>query len=55
MSELDAITLSVLGGAFKAIATQMAQVLYRMSYSSIIRESEDLGCGIFFPDGAELC
>jgi N-methylhydantoinase B len=53
--ELDAITLSVLGGAFKAIATQMAQVLYRMSYSSIIRESEDLGCGIFFPDGAELC
>jgi N-methylhydantoinase B/oxoprolinase/acetone carboxylase alpha subunit len=26
-----------------------------MSYSSIIRESEDLGCGIFFPDGAELC
>lgn len=53
--ELDPITLSVLGGAFKAIAAQMAQVLYRMSYSSIIRESEDLGCGIFFPDGAELC
>jgi N-methylhydantoinase B/oxoprolinase/acetone carboxylase alpha subunit len=26
-----------------------------MSYSSIIRESEDLGCGIFFRDGAELC
>ncbi len=52
---LDAITLSVLGGAFKAIATQMAQVLYRMSYSSITRESEDLGCGIFYPDGAELC
>jgi N-methylhydantoinase B len=52
---LDPITLSVLGGAFKAIAKQMAEVLYRMSYSSIIRESEDLGCGIFFPDGAELC
>ena len=53
--ELDPITLSVIGGAFKAIAKQMAQVLYRMSYSSIIRESEDLGCGIFFADGAELC
>jgi N-methylhydantoinase B len=52
---LDSITLSVLGGSFKAIATQMAQVLYRMSYSSIIRESEDLGCGIFFRDGASLC
>jgi N-methylhydantoinase B len=55
VTELDTITLSVLGGAFKAIAQQMAQVLYRMSYSSIIRESEDLGCGIFFRDGAELC
>ena len=54
-TELDPITLSVMGGAFKAIAKQMAQVLYRMSYSSIIRESEDLGCGIFFADGAELC
>ena len=54
-TELDSITLSVLGGAFKAIAKQMAQVLYRMSYSSIIRESEDLGCGIFFANGAELC
>ena len=54
-AELDPITLSVMGGAFKAIAKQMAQVLYRMSYSSIIRESEDLGCGIFFADGAELC
>jgi N-methylhydantoinase B/oxoprolinase/acetone carboxylase alpha subunit len=54
-TKLDPITLSVLGGAFKAVAKQMAQVLYRMSYSSIIRESEDLGCGIFFADGAELC
>jgi N-methylhydantoinase B/oxoprolinase/acetone carboxylase alpha subunit len=54
-TNLDPITLSVMGGAFKAVAKQMAQVLYRMSYSSIIRESEDLGCGIFFADGAELC
>ena len=29
------------------IAREMAQVLYRMSNSSIIRESEDLGCGLF--------
>lgn len=52
---LDAVTLRVLGGAFNAIAGQMAHVLYRMSYSSIVRESEDLGCGIFDPDGRELC
>ena len=41
----------VIGGAFTAIAQEMASVLYRMSYSSIIRESEDLGAGIFDKDG----
>ena len=45
--EVDPITLRVLGGAFHAIAKEMAGVLFRMSYSSIIRESEDLGAGIF--------
>ena len=52
---LDPVTLRVVGGAFNAIAKEMAHVLYRMSYSSIIRESEDLGCGIFDMEGAELC
>src|ERR1700737_253604 len=41
--EVDPITLRVLGGAFHAIAKEMAGVLFRMSYSSIIRESEYLG------------
>ena len=54
-SDIDPVTLRVLGGAFNAIAREMAHVLYRMSNSSIIRESEDLGCGIFLPDGKELC
>ena len=44
----------VIGGAFTAIAQEMAGVLYRMSYSSIIRESEDLGAGIFDCDGLML-
>ena len=44
----------VIGGAFTAIAQEMAGVLYRMSYSSIIRESEDLGAGIFDSDGLML-
>ena len=52
---LDAVTLRVVGGAFNAVAKEMAHVLYRMSYSSIIRESEDLGCGIFDGNGNELC
>ena len=53
--KVDPITLRVLGGAFDAIAQEMAGVLFRMSYSSIIRESEDLGAGLFDPDGRELC
>jgi N-methylhydantoinase B/oxoprolinase/acetone carboxylase alpha subunit len=53
--EVDPITLRVIGGALNAIAKEMAQVLYRMAYSSIIRESEDLGAGIFDASGRELC
>jgi N-methylhydantoinase B/oxoprolinase/acetone carboxylase alpha subunit len=53
--EVDAITLRVLGGAFHSLAKEMAGVLFRMSYSSIIRESEDLGAGIFDAEGRELC
>ena len=52
---MDPITLRVLGGAFNAVAQEMAGVLFRMSYSSIIRESEDLGAGIFDAQGRELC
>ena len=54
-SDIDPVTLRVLGGAFNAIAREMAQALYRMSNSSIIRESEDIGCGIFDVTGQELC
>ncbi|MCY4085765.1 MAG: hydantoinase B/oxoprolinase family protein [Actinomycetia bacterium] len=48
------ILMRVIGGAFSAIAKEMAGVLYRMSYSSIIRESEDLGAGIFDREGSNL-
>ena len=52
---IDRVTLRVIGGGFSAIAREMAQVLYRMSNSSIIRESEDLGCGLYDAHGNELC
>jgi N-methylhydantoinase B len=55
MIDADPVTRRVVGGAFNAIATEMAHVLYRMSNSSIIRESEDIGCGIFDAEGQELC
>lgn len=54
-SGIDMVSLRVIGGAFNTIAREMAQVLYRMSYSSIIRESEDLGGGLFDAAGRELC
>src|SRR4051794_18461599 len=53
--KVDPVTLRVLGGAFNAVAREMADVLFRMSYSSIIRESEDLGAGIFDREGREIC
>src|ERR687885_636118 len=46
--------MRVIGGAFSSIAKEMAGVLFRMSYSSIIRESEDLGAGIFDREGNVL-
>ena len=52
---IDPITLQVIGGALHAIAEQMGKVLYRMSYSSIIRESQDLGAGLFDLDYNTLC
>ena len=55
VSEIDPITLQVIGGALDTIAKEMGHVLYRMSYSSIIRESQDLGAGLFDPDFNTLC
>ena len=55
MTNVDPITLQVIGGALHTIAKEMGHVLYRMSYSSIIRESEDLGAGLFDRDFSTLC
>ena len=52
---IDPVTLQVLGGALKTLAQEMGLVLYRMSYSSIIRESEDLGAGIVDHLGRQIC
>ena len=53
--DVDPITLQVIGGALHTIAKEMGHVLYRMSYSSIIRESEDLGAGLFDRRFNTLC
>jgi N-methylhydantoinase B len=52
---LDPITLQVINGALQTIAEEMGHVLYRMSFSSIIRESQDLGAGLFDTAFNTLC
>jgi N-methylhydantoinase B len=52
---LDPITLQVIRGALETIAEEMGHVLYRMSFSSIIRESQDLGAGLFDTAFNTLC
>jgi N-methylhydantoinase B len=45
-ARVDPVTASVIAGALESIAVEMGHKLARMSYSSIIRESEDFGCVI---------
>ena len=52
---IDPITLQVINGALQTIAEEMGHVLYRMSFSSIIRELQDLGAGLFDTDFNTLC
>jgi N-methylhydantoinase B len=52
---VDPITLQVIRGSFETIAEEMGHVLYRMSFSSIIRESQDLGAGLFDVQFNTLC
>jgi N-methylhydantoinase B len=54
-AQVDPVTAAVIAGAFESIATEMGHKLARMSYSSIIRESEDFGCVICDAGGQQLC
>src|ERR1700741_188349 len=51
---LDTITTSVIQGALENIAIEMGYKLMRMSYSSIIRESEDFGAALVDAEGRGL-
>lgn len=54
-NRVDPITMSVIHGALDNIATEMGLKLMRMSYSSIIRESEDFGAALCDAQGRQLC
>lgn len=52
---VDPVTAAVIGGALRSIAVEMGYRLARMTYSSIIRESEDFGCALADAEGRQLC
>lgn len=53
--KVDPVSQQVIGGALHAIAIEMAELLYRMAYSSIMRESRDIGAGLVDFNGRQLC
>ena len=53
--DVDPVTLQVVGGALRAIAGEMAELLFRMAYSSIMRESRDIGAGLLDFHGRQIC
>ncbi len=54
-TRIDPVTAQVIGGALETVAREMGHKLARMSYSSIIRESEDFGCALLDAQGRQLC
>jgi len=52
---IDPVSASVIQGALENIAIEMGYKLMRMSYSSIIRESEDFGAALCDVEGNQLC
>jgi N-methylhydantoinase B len=54
-TRVDPITAAVIAGGLESIAVEMGHKLARMSFSSIIRESEDFGCVICDDQARQLC
>jgi len=54
-TRVDPVTGAVIQGALENIAIEMGHKLMRMSYSSIIRESEDFGAALTDAQGRQLC
>lgn len=54
-TRVDPFLAAVIHGALETIAIEMGHKLMRMSYSSIIRESEDFGTALTDATGRQLC
>lgn len=55
LPKIDPVTAQVIWGALENIAIEMGHKLTRMSYSSIIRESEDFGAALIDANCQQLC
>ena len=55
MTRIDPVTAAVIQGGLESIAIEMGHKLMRMSYSSIIRESEDFGAALTDAAGLQMC
>ncbi len=54
-SEVDPVDRQVINGNLVNICDEMGHKMTRMSYSSIIRESEDFGCALLDEQAQQLC
>jgi len=54
-TRVDPVTAAVIAGALDSITVEMGHKLARMSFSSIIRESEDFGCVLCDDKARQLC
>ena len=48
---IDAVTLQVIWNRFLSVANEQQDTLIRTAFSTIVRESQDLACGLFDPQG----
>jgi N-methylhydantoinase B len=48
---LDAVSVEVIGNRLISIVNEQQAALVRTAFSTIVRESEDLACGVFDPRG----
>jgi N-methylhydantoinase B len=48
---IDPVTLEVIWNRFMSVANEQQDTLIRTAFSTIVRESQDLACGLFDPRG----
>lgn len=48
---IDPVTLEVIWNRFLSVANEQQDALIRTAFSTIVRESQDLACGLFDPKG----